>query len=221
MNSNNKSMLYQRSASLQLHFGLSGLSSLPMREGFFPEDLPEDWRLSYYSNEFQLLLISLSDINAYPSSSIEEIIEQLEQFTDELEEDFLLLLDVSPLLETSQDALKQMQKKEKMNTYFINVNKMSTIERIPCSEYGQYVFLDDFEVTVNESVEKQEMGLLCLVKHQQEGEQKIEAKALKTLIEQVQAYAFSKNYGFVNVIFSSSQYALENCRNAILLESMM
>ena len=49
-------------ADLNIIFGLSGLAHPSLMNNFYPEDLPEEWRLDYYSNEFDALLCSESDI---------------------------------------------------------------------------------------------------------------------------------------------------------------
>ncbi len=51
--------------------------------------------------------------------------------------------------------------------------------------------------------------------------QAIEPVVLKKLIERIRKHASSEGVESVAVIFSSVENALENCRNAILLESMM
>lgn len=221
MSSNHKSVSREYPDSLQLHFGVSGLNNSSMIEHFFPEDLPEDWRLSYYSNEFQLLLISLLDLNVDSSSSAEEIIEQLEQFNEELEEDFLLWLDISLLPKQTQETLEDYQSKGENHCHFINKSNMNLIEDIHCSKECEYLFIEDIELIDNEPVQGKKIGMLCLVNAHKEDLQKINPLELRRFIENIREYGLSKDYGFINVIFSSSQHALENCRNAILLESMM
>ncbi len=62
------------------YFGLSGLNETSLIKKIYPEDLPSDWRISYYSNEFELLIIQYSDLLFSAQSdalSAEEILEQL------------------------------------------------------------------------------------------------------------------------------------------------
>ncbi len=67
--------------------GSRGVSHPTWCESFYPDDLPLEWRLSYYSNEFRALLLLQDDIN---SSSSEEVIEWL----DDLDDDFKLLYEL-------------------------------------------------------------------------------------------------------------------------------
>lgn len=210
-------------SSCEIRFGVSGLNNPSLIENFFPEDLPEDWHLSYYSNEFHLLLISLLDLNIPFSSQQEikaivpdEIIEALVQFSDELEEDFLLLFDVSTLSDKTQHVLYDVQKEAGNNCHFINLNNMDEEMQTACS-----IKLECISLSSGKNVEKGEDSLLCTVDDKQENEQEIAAIELRKLIEQVRAYAILKEYNSVNILFTSAHNALENCRNAILLESMM
>ncbi len=45
--------------------------------GFYPADLPEDWRLSFYANEFESACISLSELNG-KWAAFQEWLEDLE-----------------------------------------------------------------------------------------------------------------------------------------------
>ncbi|MDQ7014826.1 MAG: hypothetical protein Q9N68_00420 [Gammaproteobacteria bacterium] len=67
--------------------GSRGVNHPAWNESFYPEDLPEEWRLSYYSNEFRSLLLLHDDIKSLPD---DELIEWLE----ELDADFALLYGV-------------------------------------------------------------------------------------------------------------------------------
>ncbi len=69
-------------ADLNIIFGLSGLAHPSLINNFYPEDLPEDWRLDYYSNEFDALLCSESDSEQL--NELQEVIEE-KKFTCLLE----------------------------------------------------------------------------------------------------------------------------------------
>ena len=49
------------------------------RDSFYPEDLPEDWRLSYYSNEFPVVLLPVSRLAAAELSEVTEWLEETHQ----------------------------------------------------------------------------------------------------------------------------------------------
>lgn len=47
------------------------------KEGYYPDDLPTDWRLSYYANQFQTVLI---DLNEYTDETLRDsLMEALEE----------------------------------------------------------------------------------------------------------------------------------------------
>lgn len=212
-------------SSCEIRFGVSGLNNPSLLEQLYPEDLPEDWRLSYYSNEFHLLLISLLDLSIPSSSQQEmkaivpdEIIQALVQFSDELEQDFVLIFDLTKFSDKIQNVLLDVQKKEAAKCYFINLNKVNEEAQIACSTRPASFFsLLKGNSSHSNNPEQGSGSLLCVVADEQE----IAAVELRQLIEQVRAYTLAKQYKAVNIVFSSAQNALKNCRNAILLESMM
>ena len=59
-------------------------------ESFYPEDLPEDWRLSFYSNEFRAVVVPAS---AWSSEDPLEI----ERWAEDASEDFVFYLEVVSL----------------------------------------------------------------------------------------------------------------------------
>jgi len=86
----------------EYHFGISKLNNASLLKHFFPEDLPEDWRFSYYSNEFDLLLIHLSDLNLSALLIQQEnkltgdiIIEQLSELIDDIDNSVFSIFDCS------------------------------------------------------------------------------------------------------------------------------
>jgi len=54
---------------------------------FYPDDLPEDWRLSYYANEFSTVLV---EEDMWRSK-----LSELDEWADEVSEDFLFYLQSS------------------------------------------------------------------------------------------------------------------------------
>ena len=55
-------------------------------ESFYPEDIPEEWRLGYYANEFNTLLV--------PWSEWSESVEELEEGLEDTADDFHLYLEL-------------------------------------------------------------------------------------------------------------------------------
>jgi hypothetical protein len=59
-----------------------------VEQGFYPEDLPEDWRLPYYSNEFRAVLVPTEDWRLVTD-------EMLEEWLDEVPEGFQFFLELA------------------------------------------------------------------------------------------------------------------------------
>lgn len=203
----------------EYHFGISNLNNTSLLKHFFPEDLPEDWRFSYYSNEFDLLLIHLSDLNL--SSSLiqqenkltgDKMIEQLSELIDDIDNSVLCVFDCSTLSQAIQQQLFESRIATADNCYFINSDIRGENQRIDHS-----IQIEWDSVLANGGIaETYGRNLFCSVK----SEKKIEPAELRTLMEHIRDYALAKEGRTVSIVFSSN-YALENCRNAILLDSMM
>ncbi|MDQ7076024.1 MAG: hypothetical protein Q9O24_12970 [Gammaproteobacteria bacterium] len=67
--------------------GSRGVNHPAWNESFYPEGLPEEWRLRYYSNEFCTLLLLHDDIKLLSD-------EALAEWLEELDADFVLLYGV-------------------------------------------------------------------------------------------------------------------------------
>ncbi|MEN8177108.1 MAG: hypothetical protein ABFS39_00630 [Pseudomonadota bacterium] len=63
-------------------------------EEFYPEDLPEDWRLSYFANEFSEVLVP-------QVSWVDAGTDQLQSWIDDVSEDFRFFLEISDPVELS------------------------------------------------------------------------------------------------------------------------
>ncbi|RKZ94910.1 MAG: hypothetical protein DRQ43_06120, partial [Gammaproteobacteria bacterium] len=203
----------------EYHFGISKLNNASLLKHFFPEDLPEDWRFSYYSNEFDLLLIHLSDLNLSALLIQQEnkltgdiIIEQLSELIDDIDNSVFSIFDCSTLSQVIQQQIFESRIATENNCHFINADEWSENQIISHS-----IQIEWCNVLVKRDIEQMPgRNLFCAVK----SEKKIEPAELKTLIEHIRDYALKKEGRMVSIVFSSN-YALENCRNAILLESMM
>lgn len=81
-----------------LRVGSIGWQHDDWQNSFYPEDLPEDWRLSYYANEFSTVLI--------PSGYLQREDCDFEQWHEDVPDDFRFylqwpgqMMDAGPLLE--------------------------------------------------------------------------------------------------------------------------
>ncbi|WP_198266275.1 hypothetical protein [sulfur-oxidizing endosymbiont of Gigantopelta aegis] len=209
----------------EFNFGIAGLDNPALLSDFYPDDLPEDWRFSYYSNEFHLLLISLSDLglanmNARAVTAAQAL-EGLEQLADDIADadgtdtGFICALNLSDLTETmQQEMLVQWGTSNALPINCINLTQRFSVtqaETFACS------FTPIQEAGVGFEANAKNKTCFAIV----EAANVLEPKALRHLLETIQAYTITENYHTMNIIFSTSQQALTNCRNAQLLASLM
>jgi hypothetical protein len=69
-------------------YGWEGENWMP----FYPEDLPEDWRLDYFCNQFSAIVIPKSIVENSTDEHIDEWLEAVEDF-----EDFKYFLDIKDM----------------------------------------------------------------------------------------------------------------------------
>jgi hypothetical protein len=79
-------------------FGSAGWDHADWQGPFYPDDLPVDWRLSYYANEFSVVLVPLSVWNTGDCSG----------WHDDVPESFRFVLDISHL-PADEGALKRLK----------------------------------------------------------------------------------------------------------------
>jgi len=79
---------------------LLGFSGWPLVwPDYFPEDLPKDWRLAYYSNDADALVLSADELHAIDA-------EDLEEWCDDLPDYFRFYLKVDALADVSAEHLE-------------------------------------------------------------------------------------------------------------------
>ncbi|MGB0713926.1 MAG: hypothetical protein ACPGUC_10240 [Gammaproteobacteria bacterium] len=64
---------------VQIAVGLVGLFDPPWADAFYPEDIPLEWRLDYYANEFPVVVSARGDLAGQSLSELVESAEGLEQ----------------------------------------------------------------------------------------------------------------------------------------------
>lgn len=201
-----------------LRFGISDLSNVALLENFYPEDLPADWRISYYANEFELLVVHLSDLTACSllkeqsnNELYECIIEQLIELKDDIETAVFCIFDCSGLPQTIQQQLVASPVMIAENIFFID-----THEQEDASVSRHSTQLECVSVVNGQNNSTVSRDLFCHIKSELE----IDPLDLRKLLEHIRDYACVNTVRSMNIAFSS-HYALKNCRNAILLDSMM
>ena len=67
-------------------------------DSFYPEDLPLDWRFSYYSNEFKSVVLPSQDL-------MHADLEEVSQWLEDCDEDFRFLVELDNTVDFSQRSL--------------------------------------------------------------------------------------------------------------------
>ena len=83
--------------------GARGWEHEAWRGDFYPEDLPEDWRLTYYANAFRSVLVPAERLASVPG-------EELRRWPGEVPEGFLFYLEVSRQLVAGMEISRFMSK---------------------------------------------------------------------------------------------------------------
>lgn len=248
-----------------INFGIESLQNASLLQHFYPIDLPSDWRLGFYSNEFRALLVSLADLDIKSDLTIDTIGRFIELFTDMIDDardtDCVLFFDLSELngTESTADMVEIILNSKLTDSRYFKLINLQT----PClgaglseelsEELGEgleeelkkqilssapvdNVNKTDIPFKISPYIHSLQNSAACDWFFLVHDKNKIKPPELKALIETVQSsviqnssqpdFMLDKDTADENsinivLIFTSAQYALENCRNAALLESMM
>lgn len=77
--------------SIDLLLGARGWRHEHWRENFYPEDLPEEWWFSYYSNEFRSVLVPFDYLQNIP---VDEIRKTVQEWIDDTDEGFRFFIEL-------------------------------------------------------------------------------------------------------------------------------
>lgn len=196
-----------------LNFGLSGLTSRTLSKHFYPDDIPEDWLLDYYSNEFHVILLAPEEltsdsIDKAGSMSFDAFMEQVKALSEEFSEsEFRIILDVSKLQQEQLEVLQTVIDDDD-NTVFELFERRS----------AELINKDEFHFVLEwgMSLSKRRISVYCVSE-----QSSLSAEQLKNMIEFIRVHSQQKAVDLVSVIFLDDIHALEHCRNAMILESMM
>ena len=95
--------------------GLYDWVKFPAQQGFYPDDLPTDWKLSFYANEFETACINIDE-------TVD--MELLNEWVDDLPDDFQLSFN---LIKT--DLVDQLAESLEQNSLNINYLLVPPLER--------------------------------------------------------------------------------------------
>jgi hypothetical protein len=191
-----------------IHFGLSGLQNIALRTGFYPQDIPEDWLLDYYSNEFPLILIQANDL-AFCNDELQNggsFMDALQTLAEDVADSALKVLFNTDGMDANgqdNDTLKKLQQISTGNLSFLSLNRETVVS------------IDKFDVSASGGPLNGDY-YLCL-----EINERLEARVIRQLIESLRKQAEHSQWETLYVLFMDDTNALENCRNATMLEYMM
>jgi len=85
-------------SSLEIRTGTCGWNHDDWVYAFYPDDLPDDWRLSYYSNEFDTVLVPVHGLDSITS-------QEAEQWYEDTRDDFLFFIKLPDSVNLCDPAL--------------------------------------------------------------------------------------------------------------------
>ena len=179
--------------------GLVNYTGTQWVNNFYPDDLPADWTLDYYSNEFHSLLIDdLNDKNKLQIELFKECVE------DSLDDDFDLFIPKS--YQTDFGLIDD----EQMNLVYVD-------EFVEIKTYNglSYCLIDSLDSVYGSN----EQGTKMLFKFH--CDEVLEPMTLKQLIETCIEMLDESEPCDIYLFFSDSTHAIMNTRNAILLSEML
>jgi hypothetical protein len=185
---------------------------------FYPDDVPEEWRLPYYSNEFRAVLVPSNYlVNAEPGT--------LGQWADDTAEDFEFFVELdttrswpawrellAPLgeqlsgivIEAKSPAVEWLESARGRAPVFMS--------HPPSSELGLYAVCNSVEDVLQ--LPRDGRPLLCCINT----DQVLHAKALRVLLESLAGAGDSTG---VAVFFGGDKPVLENACQAVLLHQLL
>jgi hypothetical protein len=113
-------------------------------DGYYPDDLPEDWRLDYYANEFFAVLVPYND---WSTAGDDELLEWMEQVSD----DFVFYWELDTAEHGSRERLQALLGKVDFAAHWggvVGLSGVSPFSQLPFAE-GSVALLcltDNFEL---------------------------------------------------------------------------
>lgn len=127
-----------------MQVGAYGWNYADWHNNFYPEDLPEDWRLDFYANTYRVVMVPESEWLAWQQDDVEENLEAVEG-------DFYFYLEIT-LSSISETVLNSENKQyvisrliqvsEQMQTRFAGVVLIDDIEEANVSNQQKQAELD-------------------------------------------------------------------------------
>ena len=202
-----------RSQHCAVNYGIYRLDN-PCLSDFYPDDLPVDWRLEYYNNEFNLILLTLPELEAelqLKGHCAKDLCTGISDILEELHEKFILLIELTSGFYHSMSKADSEQLEKLCNSwanlhFVLDQDTAGWNKEAVNSGYS----LSQWKNIINED------NNCCLVI---EEKGKLTPPELKQLLDTCFQLSNSKNELWI--LFSSAEYGLENCRNAILMDSLM
>lgn len=138
-----------KNAKPEIRVGARGWNHEHWAGDFYPDDLPEDWRFSYYSNEFQTVLIPSQYLAVFSPQDWQEWIDDTGRefwFYIELSESDSWE-NISPYIEMFSDKLKgvvvAIEKLDSLDTLASLINKVKPVAPVSLRRTGNAISDND------------------------------------------------------------------------------
>jgi len=137
--------------SENLQIGARGWRHAHWQDSYYPDDLPEEWQLTFYANDFSVVLVPVEywdKQNGY----------DLESWLDEVEEDFSFYLEAPSFNDEAESHLFQSQCQlmgEQLGGVLITEMGNVTDLEVPCP-----VVKNSAAINVKSNAEKLDIGLI-------------------------------------------------------------
>jgi hypothetical protein len=186
---------------IDIKVGCTGIFNTQWGKSFYPDDLPDDWKLDYYANEFSIILLNSRDDNNY-----------LSELDDSLSAGFHLLI-IDNYFDINQGTINQrtIEKEIILNPNdsviinavceFSQLNGFDSLSKAPINNNIAYCY------QLNALLKPMELKVLidfCI--DDSDIEDDLENKPTDRII-----YLF----------FDNNKYAIENARNMNILIQML
>ncbi len=127
--------------------GAFGWNQAGWLESFYPEDMPEDWRLDYYSQFFKAVLVPETEWQSWTNDDMDDLVEALE------DETFYFVFDVVEAMDDEiQARLMSLKARLATQAYGLlchdNVQVPDALDKVYCVTY----------VTESETLPEQALG---------------------------------------------------------------
>ena len=189
---------------MHIVIGACGWDHEQWQEQFYPDDIPSDWRLGYYANEFESVLVPF---NVWSAVDIDEI----ENWFDDIPDEFELFFEVNP--DACNASVKKMLSHELFSQRQVVFSAVSLSFELPKCTVEQGTILDC--VLKDEKVSKDEK--IAILRFSSEDVIKVEE--IRQIIEK--AYDDNREFDALYVFFDQALVDVNLLNSAKIIVDLM